>query len=106
MKILVWKTSLPVVAAAVAVAAAACGGPTGEMAVGSGPEEALGGLDHDHGHEEAPSGGGASVDVGLINTVGDVPDLEMIDVSTGATVNLQSFVANEKPLLFWFWVPH
>ena len=45
-------------------------------------------------------------DMSLINTVGDVPDIEMTDVSTGARVNLQSFVDNEKPLLFWFWSPH
>ena len=37
---------------------------------------------------------------------GDVPDFEMIDVQTGAPVNLQSVVDGSTPLLFWFWAPH
>ena len=36
----------------------------------------------------------------------DVPDVEMIDLSTGATVNLRSLVTGDKPLLFWFWSPY
>lgn len=37
---------------------------------------------------------------------GDVPDLNMVSVYTGETVNLQSLVSGETPLLFWFWAPH
>ena len=37
---------------------------------------------------------------------GDVPDLDMVSVYTGETVNLQSLVSGETPLLFWFWAPH
>ena len=37
---------------------------------------------------------------------GDVPDLGMVNVHTGATVNLQTLVTGETPLLFWFWAPH
>lgn len=37
---------------------------------------------------------------------GDVPDLQMIDVHTGATLDLQSVVDGRTPLLFWFWAPH
>ena len=37
---------------------------------------------------------------------GDVPDLQMINVHTGATVDLQSVVDGQMPLLFWFWAPH
>ena len=36
----------------------------------------------------------------------DVPDLELIDVSTGQPVNLRMLVPAETPLLFWFWAPH
>ena len=35
----------------------------------------------------------------------DVPDRDMIDIHTGATVNLRSVVKGDKPLLFWFWSP-
>ena len=37
---------------------------------------------------------------------GDVPDLQMINMHTGTTVNLQSVVGGQTPLLFWFWAPH
>ena len=37
---------------------------------------------------------------------GDVPDFEMINIQTGAAVNLQSVVDGSTPLLFWFWAPH
>ena len=37
---------------------------------------------------------------------GDVPDLNMVSVYTGETVNLQSLANGETPLLFWFWAPH
>ena len=37
---------------------------------------------------------------------GDVPDLDMVSVYTGETVNLQSLVNGETPLLLWFWAPH
>ena len=37
---------------------------------------------------------------------GDVPDLNMTDVYTGETVNLQSVVSGETPTLLWFWAPH
>ena len=37
---------------------------------------------------------------------GDVPDFEMINIHTGAAVNLQSVVDGSTPLLFWFWAPH
>ena len=37
---------------------------------------------------------------------GDVPDLDMVSVYTGETVNLRSLVSGETPLLLWFWAPH
>ena len=37
---------------------------------------------------------------------GDIPDVEMIDVSSSATVNLRSLPDGERALLFWFWAPH
>lgn len=36
----------------------------------------------------------------------DVPDLAMVDVATGATVQVRSLVTGETPLLLWFWSPY
>ena len=36
----------------------------------------------------------------------DVPDVDLIDLSTWESVNLRSFVTGEKALLFWFWSPY
>lgn len=35
----------------------------------------------------------------------DLLDYDMLDVHTGATVNLRSVADGKKPLLFWFWSP-
>ncbi|MGI9600549.1 MAG: hypothetical protein ACR2QE_01600 [Acidimicrobiales bacterium] len=58
-----------------------------------------------------PDGADPAVEVGVdppptepIAT--DIPAVDTIDVRTGETVNLQSLVPSEKPLLFWFWAPH
>ena len=63
----------------------------------------------EHGHDDAsqdvgPRWGDGS-DLSLMSTTGDVPDIDMIDISTGAGVNLRSLVDNTKPLMFWFWEP-
>ena len=36
----------------------------------------------------------------------DVPDFDMINVSTGATVNLRSVVDGRTPLLVWLYSPY
>ncbi len=36
----------------------------------------------------------------------DLPSVEVVDVATGATVNLASFAPADKPLVLWFWAPH
>ena len=36
----------------------------------------------------------------------DVPDVDLLDLSTGETVNLRSLVTGEKPLLLWFLSPY
>ena len=51
--------------------------------------------------------GDASPDAALLDAASDdIPDIEMIDVSTGAAVNLRSLTGRGTPLLFWFWEPH
>ena len=54
-----------------------------------------------------PASTGTDVAVsGASSATGDVPDLDMVSVYTGETVNLQSLVNGETPLLLWFWAPH
>ncbi len=36
----------------------------------------------------------------------DVPDMNLVDVSSGVSVNLRSFVTGDKALLLWFWSPY
>ena len=36
----------------------------------------------------------------------DVPNMDLIDLSTGESVNLRSFVTGDKALLLWFWSPY
>ena len=56
--------------------------------------------------EPASTGTDAAASDAAASPAGDVPDLNMVSVYTGATVNLQSLVSGETPLLFWFWAPH
>ena len=74
--------------AIVALAAAACGSDDAATTA----EPASTGTD---AAADAPAGAS-----------GDVPALDMIDVYTGDTVNLQSLVSSQTPLLLWFWAPH
>ena len=52
------------------------------------------------------SGEGASANGTAVAVSADVPDLEMVDVSSGSNVRLASLVTGDKPLLLWFWAPH
>ena len=38
--------------------------------------------------------------------VGDMPDLDMINLHTGEALNLQTLVTGQNGLLLWFWAPH
>lgn len=85
--------------------AAACGGGGREEAIGVDALAQMAGADA----PQPVAGGGdrTNDDLSMINaSTGEMPDIAMIDVSSGATVNLQSLVGDDKPLLFWFWAPH
>ena len=76
-------------AAIVALAAAACGSDDAATT-----------------NEPASTGIDVAASDASASPSGDVPDLNMVSVYTGETVNLQSLVSGETPLLFWFWAPH
>lgn len=67
---------------------------------------ACGSVDVTISTEEAATGADATAPDAAASAAGDVPDLDMVSVYTGETVNLQSLVSGETPLLFWFWAPH
>lgn len=109
-----WAVAVTV---ALALAAAACGSDQQTAAIGvdslvaASQESATAGQwddeDHHHTHDEADTTGYQATDLSMINVSGgEVPDVDMVDVSTTATVNLQSLTGSDKPLLFWFWSPH
>lgn len=35
-----------------------------------------------------------------------VPELDVLNVGTGDTVDLGSLVPAQRPILLWFWAPH
>ena len=76
-------------AAIVALAAAACGADDATTV-----------------DEPASTGTGVAASDAPASAAGDVPDLAMVSVHNGETVNLQSLVSGETPLLLWFWAPH
>ena len=90
-------------AAVVALAAAACGSddattvnePAEIEPADTEPADTAA-LDADDSAASAPALAGP----------GDMPDLDMTNVHTGETVNLQSLVGGQTPLLLWFWAPH
>jgi len=38
-----------------------------------------------------------------MRTYGTTPDADLVDMSTGESVNLRSFFTGKKPVLLWFW---
>jgi len=61
--------------------------------------------------EHSPAAPSASNEAGVADLSAapiatDLPAIDTIDVRTGDTVNLQSLVPSDKPLLLWFWAPH
>jgi hypothetical protein len=36
----------------------------------------------------------------------DLPDVEMINLNTGETVQLASYAPAGKPIVLWFWAPY
>lgn len=36
----------------------------------------------------------------------DLPSVDLVNVATGASVNLASFAPANQPIVLWFWAPH
>ena len=102
------RTRLLMCAVIVALAAAACGSddattvtePAGIEPAGTAAPNA----DDVAADDSTTDDSAASAPV--LAGPGDVPDLDMINVHTGETVNLLSLVSGRTPLLLWFWAPH
>ena len=35
-----------------------------------------------------------------------IPEVDVVDLATGDTINLASFAPSDRPILLWFWAPH
>ncbi len=99
--------------AAVSLGVAACADDGNEQAIdvetlsALATDASLDQQEHHHSHDQGPGQGYEITDLSMISaSSGEIPSVDMIDVSSGAVVNLASLVDNEKPLLFWFWSPH
>lgn len=86
------------VAVAVATLAAlglvACGGGGGSGSAGSGAPTA-----------EAPRGAGPPAP-GTAPRTSAIPEVTVLDVTSGDEFALGSIVPSERPVLVWFWAPH
>ncbi len=89
------KIKVLAIAACLAVTAVACGDST------DGPETAP---------PEAPPAQAPAPEPTAETTApapaSDLPSVDLVDVGTGATVNLASFAPADQPLVLWFWAPH
>ena len=52
----------------------------------------------------AQSSSAASASAVATNTI--VPDVAVVDVTTGASASLRARIATDKPTLIWMWAPH
>ena len=114
------------VAAAGALAFAACGGDESADSVATSPEtaappsevaaEPAGEVSDDGGDDGAPASsryddGGldlVGVEVGAPSNVetNPFPDLVVDDLNRDKQVNLRNAIPGERPVLLWFWAPH
>ena len=60
-------------------------------------EDASGEHGHDDAWQDVGPGRGDGSDLSLMSTAGDVPDIDMIDISTGGGVNLRYVGATLRP---------
>ena len=53
-----------------------------------------------------PTTGDTPADTAALTGVSDLPDVEMINLNTGETVQLASYAPADKPIVLWFWAPY
>ncbi len=104
------------------IGAAACGGgETAAPELGSAPQPSapssgadstssatssddIAGSDASTGSDAPTDDSGAAADAGIVNLF---PDLDVVNVADGNTVNLASELGGgERATLLWFWAPH
>lgn len=116
------KLRLTISAAALALVAAACGSDDPTTVVEPAETETLAEATDAAAQGESPTSSDAASEVSQMTAdgtaddsapstpalagPGDVPDLDMVNVGSGETTNLQSVVTGQTPLLFWFYAPH
>lgn len=56
------------------------------------------------GSSEAAATEPEATEVDASNSI--VPAVDVVDLATGETVSLASYVPSNKPIVLWFWAPH
>lgn len=87
------------VAACLAMVAVACGGGDDSPAESSPASTPAPAPTQEPAIESAPEGAAPA-------PASDLPSVDLVNVDTGATVNLASFAPSDRPLVLWFWAPH
>ncbi|MYJ31703.1 MAG: hypothetical protein F4067_03760 [Acidimicrobiia bacterium] len=95
------KTKVLAMAFCLALGAAACGDSVDSPATG--PTEAPAPAEAPATQAPAPE---PATESAAPAPESDLPSVELVDIATGATVNLASFAPADRPLVLWFWAPH
>jgi thiol-disulfide isomerase/thioredoxin len=115
MNVLPTKTRVAALAAVAAIGLAACSSPDPSSTA---PEpapttSAQASTDEKVNNGAAasktkPTTAGVDSDVGKPQLAADsfVPSVQVLDVGTNETVDMQSIVPSDKPVLLWAWAPH
>lgn len=97
-----FRRALPALVAAAALTATACGSAASpESSAPSRPPVTLPSLD-----TPAPGPAPGPVTVPPAASASVLPAVEVIEVATGRTVNLETLAPSSRPVLLWFWAPH
>ena len=96
-----WKIKFLAVAICLALGAAACGDSTEGPATA--PTEAPAPTTAPATQAPAPE---PATEPGDPPPASDLPSVDVVNVATGASVNLASFAPADQPLVLWFWAPH
>lgn len=91
-------TRLLLVSAALSISAVACASPDVDTVAGKAGVVSTTSTPATSPPTSAVEGGDG--------TVTDLPDVEVVALASGDTVDLQSLAVAGKPTLLWFWAPH
>ncbi len=96
--LIVAPTRLLLLSVALSIGAVACRSPDTETGAGNAGDGSA--TTAPATSSPTPANGGGD------ETVTDLPDVEVVELASGDTVDLQTLAVAGKPTLLWFWAPH